>query len=246
MVVAILTYINVTIQNDPYIGGLVIKATPNVSSIGSVASIVISRKRSDSTKWTEIHTILVTTVEDLRFELVDFITLSGVSYSYNFDIMDSDGLIPIEFGIIDNIKCSFEGLFVGNADRRYVAGANFKTETNRNTQVQYVTTLAGRYPYAVSNADTNYTTGKSTGLFLKLTNDKRRFIPDDDHSYANEILGFLTDGTSKIVKTHDGQAWYVSIDANPQETYSDYLGAHSISFNWTEIGELPNMGLAGV
>lgn len=238
-----LTYINVTIQNDPYKGGLVIKATPNVDDVGGIASIVIGRKRSDSTKWTEIHTISVTTIEDLSFELVDYITLSGVSYSYNFGIMDADSILPIESGTIENIKCTFEGLFVGNANAQYIAGSNFKTETKRNTQRQYVTTLAGRYPYAVSNADTNYTTGKSTGLFLRLTDDQKRFIPDNDHSYANEVLDFLIDDTAKIIKTHDGQAWYVSIDANPSETYSDFMGVHPISFNWTEIGELPNMGL---
>ena len=241
-----LTYINVTIENNPYKGGLVVKSTSNVDNIGDVASIVISRKRSDSNKWEEIHTIPVAAIEDLSFELVDYITLSGVSYDYNFDIMDSAGLIPIEFGIIDNTKCSFEGLFVGNKNAQYIAGANFKTETSRNIQRQYVTTLAGRYPYAVSNADTNYTTGRSSGMFLKLADDLKRLIPDRDHSYASEVLYFLTDGTTKIVKTHDGQAWYVSIDASPKEVYSEFTGGHSIEFAWTEIGELPNIGLVGV
>lgn len=241
-----LTYINVTIENNPYKGGLVIKSTSNVDDIGDVASIVISRKRSDSNTWEEIYTISVAAIEDFSFELVDYITLSGVLYDYNFDIMDSTGVIPIESGIIHNTKCSFEGLFVGNANRQYIAGANFKTETNRNTQVQHVTTLEGKYPYRVSNANTNYTTGKSAGLFLKLTEDKRRFVPDSDHSYSKEILDFLTDGTSKVIKTHDGQAWYVSIDANPKEVYSDFIGAHSIDFSWTEIGDLPRSLMAGV
>lgn len=241
-----LSYVQVTIQNNPFIGGLVIKSIANVEDIGNVASIAISRKRSDTLSWEQIHTIYVTAIEDLNFELVDFITLSGVSYSYAIEIMGSGANALIEREIFENILCSFEGLFVGNADKQYIAGANFKTSVKRNTVKEYVTTLAGKYPYAVSNAELNYSSGSSSGLFLKYSHESRRFIPDLDHSYANEILNFLTDFSSKIIKTHDGQMWYVSIDANPSEEYSEYLGAHSISFNWTEIGEVPNIGLVGV
>lgn len=241
-----LTYIKATIQNNPYIGGLVIKSIANVEEIGDVASIVISRKRSDSSSWEQIHIVNVKAVEDLSFELVDYITLSGVSYSYAIDLMNANNSTPIESGLFENILCVFEGLFIGNAQRQYVAGSNFKTTVKRNTLKDYVTTLAGKYPYAVSNSELNYSTGSSSGLFLKYSLETKRFIPDVDHSYANEILDFLIDKTSKIIKTHDGQMWYVSIDANPSEVYSEYIGAHSISFNWTEIGEVPNLGLVGV
>ncbi len=145
---------------------------------------------------------------------------------------------------LSNVK---EALFVGNASKSYVALSNFRTEIARNNSVEYVTTLRSKYPYAVRNGEVNYTTGVSKGLFLRLAPNGRNFLPDYDHSFATEIINFLSDGTPKIVKMLNGQEWYVSIDGNPREIYSEFLGAHEIEFSWTEIGAVPtNMKLAEV
>lgn len=238
-----LNSISVSIENDYIHGGIRIKSTSNVNKIGDIASVVISRRPVSSSIWADVYVIEVNGAEDLSFDLLDILALSGTAYNYNIDLMPTGSIIPLESEVFYNIKFKFEGLFIGNFERFYVAGTNFKTETKRNMQVEYVTTLSGKYPYRVSNSETNYTTGSSSGLFLKLTDNQKSFEPDYNHSYSNEVLEFLCDGGSKILKTHDGQMWYVSIDGNPNKIYSDYEGMNALQFNWTEIGEVPASGM---
>lgn len=241
-----LTYINVSAQNEPFKGCIAIKSTSLTDNIGEASSIIVSRKCYNDTDWSVIRTVSLDSAESLSFELFDYSVKSGTSYSYNFDIMKENDIVPIESGMIENIDFTLDGLFVGNSQKQYIACSNFKTEVSRNNSVEYAMTVASKYPYAISNSALNYSTGKSSGLFMHFDDNMRRFVPDNDHSYATEILDFLTDGTPKIIKTHAGQIWYVSINANPKELYSDYIGMHLIEFSWTEIGELPISELVGV
>lgn len=240
-----LTYIYINFENDPRNCGVKIQSFALKNRIDNISKIVISRKEVNSYSWKDIHVIDVNSVSDLTFECLDILTLSGKTYSYNVELMSSSSVMPIETELHEGITTHFEGLFVGDFEKYYVAGTNYKTETKRNMQVEYVTTLSGRYPFRISNADTNYTTGTSSGLFLKLDSTGKSFIPDDHHEYSNEVLDFLCDGNAKILKTHDGQAWYVSIDGNPNKVYSEFYGMNALQFNWTEIGELPTTGMVG-
>ena len=236
-----LTYITVTVENNCYRGGIEIKSTVATDSVGSVSSILISRKDRSKTGWTELYTRAIESVEDFNFNLFDITAISGKSYDYAFDVKAGNNVI--ESQIIDNINCWFDGLFVGNFNEQYIAGSNYKTDTKRNTEVNYVTTLGSRTPYRVSNGLSNYTTGTSEGLFLKVTSDGKRFIPDVDHSYSTQVLDFLSDGTGKILKTHDGQIWYISIDNTPATPYNNgFEGMNSVTFSWTEIGDVPVFG----
>ena len=237
-----LTYINVTVENNQYRGGIEINSVANTENIGDVTSVKIWRKTEGETSWNELHTIEVSSVDDLNFGLFDILSVSGKKYSYGIDVMADNTIV--ESGLFDDIECDFQGLFIGNFDRQYVAGTNFKVDTTRNTSVEYVVTLSGRTPHSVSNANTNYSSGSASGLFLKLSDDKKKFVPDYDHSYSNEVLDFLTDYSYKILKTHDGQIWYVSIDANPSSPFNEhYTGMNQVQFNWTEVGDLPAFGM---
>ena len=235
-----LTRISMKAENDIYRGGIVLSSKTTGVGASDVARIEISRK-DESTGL--INTLLVKQIESessLNFSLFDITSKSGGVYSYYVNVYNSGNTL-LENDVFMNVKCHFEGLFVGNPTKQYVAGTNFKTETKRNIQVEYVTTLASKYPYRISNSDSNYTTGTSSGLFLRLTEDKKKFVPDNDHSFSDEVIEFLCDGQNKVVKTHDGQAWLVSIDASPSKIYSDYIGMNAVSFNWTEIGELSSV-----
>ena len=237
-----LTYLSVETKNNPYRGGIEIESTTSKTSIGNVTSIAINRKRYDKTGWISIYTIPVTTVDDLKFNLFDITVLSGKSYYYKIDVMVGNNIL--ESQILDTVDCWFDGLFVGDFNQQFIAGSNFSVDPVRNTQVAYVTTLNSRTPYRISNANTNYSSGSASGLFLKVTADGKKFIPDDDHSYSTSVLDFLTDGEGKVLKTHDGLGWYVSIDESPSSPYNDgYTGMNSIRFNWTEIGDMPLFGV---
>lgn len=235
-------YISVEAKNNQYRGGIELISTAITDSIENVTSIKISRKEHGKVGWADVYTIDIENLSDLNFKLFDILTISGKTYSYGFDIMYGNQVIWQESA--NDVECWFDGLFIGNFDVQYIAGTNFETNARRNNQVEYVTTLAGRTPYRVSNAETNYSTGQSSGLFLKVTEDGKKFIPDYYHDYSKEVLDFLTDGTDKILKTNDGEAWLVSIDSGSSSPFNDhYTGMNSIKFSWTEIGDLPPFGM---
>lgn len=239
-----LSYIEVSIANNPYSASIEIVSSPSVDSIENTFSIIVSRRKDGDSLWTDMYTREVDTVEDLSFRLIDILTACGTIYHYNIDIYQ--GETYVESQMYENIKCDFDGLFVGNFNKYYVAGSNFKTDYKVNRSVEYITTLASKYPYAVSNSELNYISGTSTALFLKLTEDNRKFERDYYSKYTDEVMDFIRNGEDKIIKTHDGHIWYVSIDANPQQVNSGFWGANDIQFSWTETGDVPTTGMVEV
>ena len=237
-----LTYMTYEIENNPYRGGIEITLTGTAESLGTVTGINVTRRNKKKAGWNDVFSKVVSSVNDLTFQLFDMTSLSGQTYAYTFNVMAGDRILESE--TTDYVDCWFNGLFVGNSERQFVAGSNFKTEVKRNTQVAYITTLSGRVPYRVSNANTNYTTGSSSGLFLEVTEDKKKFIPDYDHAYSDSVVDFLSDGTGKVLKTHDGQIWYISVDDSISTPNNEgYLGMNSVAFSWTEIGDVPAFGM---
>lgn len=238
----------VEVSNQPTRGGILIKSAPIVDSIENITKLRILKKNPTTNEWFELFQKAINAVDDLELSLLDILTVAGTVYNYYIELSYGDSIVESE--VFSDIKCDFNGLFIGDFEQQYIAGLNFKTESvKRNRSVEYVSTLYGRYPYRVSNADTDYYTGTSSGLFLELVdnnNGGKSFDPDMYHVYYSKVMDFLCNNQNKILKTHDGFAWYVSIDSNPTEIYSDHWGMNAIQFSWTEIGELPTTGLVGV
>lgn len=240
-----LTYLSVAIKNNPIRGCIELITTAQKEEVGSATSIVINRKQTDQNQWKVVCKRIISSIEDFNSTMLDLSAISGKYYTYSVDIMNGDNVI--ESQTYDTVQCKFEGLFIGNENKQYVAGSNFQTDTKRNTEVSYVTTLGSKYPYRVSNGMANYATGSSSGLFLQVTEDGKKFKPDYDHSYSTEILDFLTDGSNKILKTDDGQAWYVSIDDDTASPFNEHFsGMNEVKFSWTEIGEIPEKSVVTV
>jgi hypothetical protein len=109
----------------------------------------------------------------------------------------------------------------------------------RNNQVNYTTTIGARTPYRISNANTNYTTGSSSAIFCPIDMNGNP-IKTVTKGYISEVVDFLTDGETKLLKTSDGDMWFVSIDPQIQISFDNYyIGSSQISFDWTEIDDIP-------
>ena len=237
-----LTSIAVTIENDEALGGVVINSETSLESISDMTNISILRRDNIKNEWNEIYNIELSTVDDLEFCIVDVMTRPNVVYAYSVDITNGNSIIESE--LFTGIKAEFDGMIIANENKSYLAGTEIKIEATRNTECEYVTTLQGRTPYRVSNANSNYVTGEAEGLFLKLTDDKKRFIPDTDMSYAREVIDFLSDGSGKILKTSMGDCWYVSIDTTITRQFDNrFSGYNIIQFSFTEIGDVPEFGM---
>ena len=233
---------NVTLENDPYKCGITIKTTGLKDPGSDIDELQIKRSTNPSPILHQIFAAEITDIESLSMELFDLSAWSERNYYYYFDLL-KDGVV-VESWTSDRIRCEFDGLFVGNLDQQYVAVANVNIDVKRNTESEYVQTLNGRTPYKVSNSNLNYATGSVSGMFLELTNDKKKFKPDTTNIRSRDIVNFLTDGTTKILKTNDGRSWYVSIDDTvSQPSNNNYQGMVTLEFDWTEIDEMPFIGM---
>jgi len=236
-----LTSISVEIVSNEYRGGIEIHSSAEIQELSNIDTIEISRKIYNTNSWSTVYTKEISSVSDLNFNLFDITTASGKVYSYGISL--KNGFSTVESDIFEPIESTVEGMFIGNFEKQYVAQTNHNVDVKRNNEVDYVTTLGSKYPFRISNGNINYSTGSANGLFLRL-DENNMLVPDYDHSYQQEVVDFLTDGSGKVLKTYEGQMWYISIDDTVSSPYNEgFLGKNEIQFNWTEIGDVPKFGM---
>lgn len=237
-----LSSIRVEINNNPSKGYVEIHSTKIDDMPDDVAYLLISRRiHGSNNNYEEIYEKVITNDSQLTFQDIDITARSGYSYDYYVRLTDGNtsGYTTIEFKTISNIECWFDGLFIGNDSAQYFAPLECNTDVTRNNDVNYVMTLSGRTPYRVSNSNANYSTGSSSGLFTPIGEDGQP-VYLNNNQYTNEVVDFLADGTEKILKTYNGDIWYVTIDQSISIPSNDgYTGYNIINFNWTEIGDVP-------
>lgn len=229
-----MAYQTITATNLELQCGIQIQCTSTGVAVGNIDSVVIKRRYTGTSSWTTISTIPIATISDFSFLQVDVDVRSGYSYDYAAIPRINGAEQP---GVFASCTCKFGGIYIGDSTGAWIGLFNCEYSKQRNTQVAYITTLAGKYPRQVSNAETNYESGSVTGLFLPY--DKCGYpYKDKAREYKDSLLDMLTNKKPKLLKTYDGNAWIVSVDANPKENFSPFIGAETTTFNWTEIAAL--------
>lgn len=233
-----LTSINADVINNPYAGRVDFSITSNVNVIGNIASLEIYRKKKGVLGLgNKIYKKTINDASDLEFDTYDICNRAKQDYIYTIQLIDAS-LNVLEYKGYE-ISSWFDGLFIGDYIKQYVAPYNSNTTYTQITQSNYVTTLSARTPYKVINANVNYASGNSSAMFLQLDNNNNP-IPDYSGEYTEDILAYLTNGEDKILKTSRGEIWLVTIDQEVNVDPNDnYEGTRIISFNWTEIGDVP-------
>lgn len=111
------------------------------------------------------------------------------------------------------------------------------TETDRNRQSSVVTTLNRKYPFVFFGGKSNYTSGSFSGTAIRyLKNDT--FDVAHSHWYREDMIDWLTNGGTKILKIEDGRIWMVAIDGNVKSSNSEHPDKVTLSFDFTEVGSV--------
>lgn len=209
------------------------------NDLSKITAIRIKRQAPPDADLLVIGEVVVAGQEDLLFTVRDITAQSNKRYKY-FCIPvlgDQEGV-----GSVGEVESRFSAIFVGNLDQQYVVALNAKCEYKRKYNMTYVQTYYRRFPHAIQNGSQNFSTGSVTGLFLA-RDSSGEFTKEDAHSYKQRVLDFLTNGEWKLIKTGEGHIWYVQIDGELQEDHSDFIGASTITFGWTEIGPVTMDGI---
>lgn len=230
----------VSVVNDPMRGRVVISNTvSNALDTGGITSVVIRRKQHDASTWITISTIVIRNEAGLDFVVSDIYARPHVTYDYAVDMMSGETQVSTE---VFTVEVTFDGIMIGTEERQYSCILNPKVEYTLHYNMDYIQPLFSKYPKSIQNGNMCYSTGSVQGLFIPMTNNGLTL--EDEYAYKRELLQFLANGKKKLLKTYDGHMWMVQIDKDPQEVINEYEQASEIKFSWTEVADIPTVGIA--
>lgn len=199
----------------------------------SVSAMRIKRRKKGTYTWDTFFEIAISTNEDFNFERLDRYARANTKYEYS--------LIPVINGVegnlnINEIETKFDGFYFIEKDVIYRALLNTELHTERNHNGKTVTTLDRKYPFHITNGNSNYTSGQLQATFIDKLLDNSYDV-QNGWKYREQVNDFLTNGKPKILKDDEGRMWMVGIvDSIPENAQGHYQ--HIISnISFVEIGD---------
>ena len=227
------------LSNSAIKAGVEITATKLVDAPDNATSVIILRKQMPTGSFVSIATIPILVQADLSFKVVDRNVLSGKTYQYALVVVTGETQSP---GASATITYTMPFLHIYDSNGELFAYMEISVEEQRNTSVGYVKPLWGKYPHAIRNGDANYASGSAEALFIPFDSS---CMPDASKATTsrNSALDMLTNGLQKVLRTPDGRGWSISVGGEPRVNKDEFLGADTISFDWTEVAAFPETGV---
>ena len=206
--------------------------------LSQTSGLRIKRRKVGEFKWITIYenSALTGDVSDFTFEIFDRYARSNVEYEYGIAII-CNGIESATS--IARARSAFDGLCV--MDREQIFHTLLETEVTvqQNQGSVYVAPLSSKYPFVVHNGRTNYASGTATGLFALPDHSTGEYPVnfEDTHMHRRNLMDFLCNGSTKLLKYFDGRMWLVDIIENPSENAMDHKNMILTSFEWAEVGD---------
>lgn len=207
-----------------------------------ISEIRVKRRVKGTFNWITVGIFEVHSFSDItNLVFNDYFNRNNVEYEYAF--------VPVVEGIegqyiINDVFSQFDGIFIAdiNSIYKFYSDVSYGSST-RVQKVGVFEPIGKKYPIIVSNSLLNYNTGSVTGNILPKDYLINRVL--DRFEMVEErkaIEDFLTTKTAKVLKDWNGNIWCVFVIDSPTVNYvANYgMGISSVSFSWTEIGDLDN------
>lgn len=207
-----------------------------------ISEIRVKRRVKGTFNWITVGMFEVHSFSDItNLVFNDYFNRNNVEYEYAF--------VPVVEGIegqyiINDVFSQFDGIFIAdiNSIYKFYSDVSYGSST-RVQKVGVFEPIGKKYPIIVSNSLLNYNTGSVTGNILPKDYLINRVL--DRFEMVEErkaIEDFLTTKTAKVLKDWNGNIWCVFVTDSPTVNYvANYgMGISSVSFSWTEIGDLDN------
>lgn len=200
-----------------------------------ITSVVIERRELGDTDWDEIAVIEVEDEEDLNYEIIDRYTRSRRTYEYSFTPMNND---TAGTPVIKSIYCDFDSMLLEDSTATYILGLNLDPDFDTNNSIVFQETLNSKYPFVISNGLSDYYSGTIEVLPLPLDENGHPTVVGSQ-KFKERFIDFLKNGNEKLLKLPRGQMWMVTIGAKPKINKSDFEGAETVRFTFTETSPVP-------
>lgn len=234
-----MAYFTASISNEPMMGAVKVVATRDPASPTDATSVRVYRRDMSTTSTILIHTIPIASASNLTFSFLDKNVLSGRRYRYTLTPYAGSTAKP---AVVLNVDCRFDGIFISDSTGEFMAALNSSYRVKQNTPVGYVQTLSSKYPHVIRNSLANYASGSVEGIFMPFTADCQPDIGSAG-KYKRDAFNMLSNGQMKVLRTHDGYGWLMSVDSDASRGSDQFAHADTIAFNWTEVGEFPTTGV---
>lgn len=212
----------------------------NISyALSQVSSIRVKGRVKGTFEWITYYEIPINKIEDFYFDIYHKYCKADETYEF--------ALVPVIGNIEGNININeihsmFDGLFLIEKDKSYstLIISSFSAQKNRPTS--YVQTINRKYPYVFSAGDNDFFTGSVSGEFIAnnsgLVNvDNPSDLIKSSPKFREELMNFLTNGNTKILKMYNGKMWMVNIINSPSEQSQSIPYMSDVSFEWVEVGD---------
>lgn len=205
-------------------------------SLRNTDTVVIKVREKGTFDWKVIYTKDINEIEDFDiYELYKYAMGGDTEYEFMMASVSNGSENAQVFG---EVTSSFEGFFVMDKDN--IVGTVYDLGDNntvRNTLGEPLELLNEKYPTYITNANTNYTTGTTSGTFLALTEwdsvDKSGGV-----RLRKNAIDVLSDKKAHILKYNDGRIWLIKVNSQIQENRVQHDDQRQISFDWVEIGDV--------
>lgn len=202
--------------------------------LNQLSSIKIKRRVEGTYDWITLFEIPIKNAEDLSFERFDKYGKSKVEYEYSAVpvINDIDGN-----GKSVKILSEFNGFYITEKEQMFGTILDIDIETQKNRPNTVLNPASRKYAYVVSNGQSNYYGGTSSGVFIECDDNTHEFKVQEGWKYREQFMEFLQNGKSKILKYDDGRMWIISVTDTPTESTDGHPDKIKTTFNWVETDD---------
>lgn len=189
------------------------------------------------------------TLIDNTIEFVDIYNENNVTYDYKIELYNNTTLVKT---ISNYILSKFEGITITDGTYCYSTILKYNIyPIVKNVEANIVKVLDKKYPYVISNGETNYYSATIETIFLDNNRNKIDCSQCDflnnyynsqsvnmNVSFTLDFMDFLVNKRPKFIKTDNGLVWIVdTITSNPQITEED-SGAYKTTFTIVQIADI--------
>ncbi len=199
-------------------------------------TIVVKTREKGSFDWKTIYTVPIVNDEDFNFIK---------SYPYSRNLSDNEYMIISQINGIENsyaiteCRTEFDGYFIVDKENIYGTIYNIQiTDTVQNVNNTTLELLNSQYPSVYTNSDSNYTSGTTSGCFLKFDMENCVVDIDGGVKYRGDVMQWICNGKPKILKLEDGRIYLIKVVGQPSDTNEGHKDLRRISFDWVEIGNV--------
>lgn len=201
--------------------------------VENTTDILLKRRKKGTYQWFPLYNIDVDSSADFNFVLVDPYAASGTTYEY--------AVVPIVNGVEDTYSIAecdvaFDHLVIIDKDDTYLTTLDIEYSQQKNQTVSTILPIEAKYPIFVSNASNDYYTGNISATFLEVSDGE--YVNTNTSKYREKVLEFLNNRKVKYIKEPYGKCWLAAIGASVSDSKNGHPEAHSISFDFTEVGNI--------